>query len=939
MANRTWLPGTLGNWFTAANWTTTPPPPNNFPQPGDTAIVRSGTPTVAAGASAIADLTIVLGGPDDIAPVTLQATSGFFAPDVRLSVVGPGTGQAGDVTFQSFGSTTYRGRLFVLAKGGSLAIDAASDGSTAQFMFEDASGGSDSLMLVTQEASLTLAGRFFTNDAFIEIEGVAEIAAGATLSGDGILTLEGGGRLTVNGAVGADQHIDFSDGTGRLTIADVADFQGKIGLPTTATGSAGFQLGGARIDLPNVQAQSKSFSNGVLTLHSGPDGTGAVVAQLHVELVFWEDLSPLAPAQQNLTAADFRLGPDGSGGTLITYTPQGVQVADASLPVSVTAPTGSRVSLASILQQSFGTAAPAFYSLELMPAPPVGDSPTDPPFWGQPQVQSTWLVNGQPISGLTVVTSIDSVELLVGNNIDFPVQLQAQVTAASTGNAAGYVLYNVWTTPSAVAQAMQASGYAAGAPTPGNIVNAALAFNASFPGQLDDNLCNWIGDSVAAAAGATMPLPDADVDPNVNVEGGFWRIAYRGTGSNPQQNWSGLVRPGDIVRMAWLNNGGHTTTVLGGVNDDGTITVYDNADTNSLGQGIIGVHSVAYWNGTNPAGTTIYRLDPDQQYLIKGTALTEVIQGTVYDDLILPGGGADTIVGGPADNEIQGVTAVLNGITVTDFNSGDTLDFTDLDPASVQLSYAAGFLTVGDGVQLARLALLGLGNPQFGTAPDGSGGTLVFLAGGHGDVHMVCFDGLNYDFQAVGDFVAVEWLGAGQPGQVQIRTAAFPGAASITTMLAVNFGGDLGGDRITFAVGRDHAVHVDGVADTALQVGMTQSFAGGTLSELSAGVYQLTWNSGQRVTVTDQGDWLDWTVALAPHDGPGSVRGLLGSNGGAASNFQLPDGTVLVQPSADVLLTVFADAWSVTPGTSLLDDGPAPDVHLAGERWHAPFAG
>src|SRR4029434_1021051 len=117
---------------------------------------------------------------------------------------------------------------------------------------------------------------------------------------------------------------------------------------------------------------------------------------------------------------------------------------------------------------------------ELMPSPPLGDSPTDPPFWGQPQIQSAWLVNGQPIQGPTVVTSVDSVELLVGNNIDFPVQLQAQVTEASTGNAAGYVLYNVWTTPSAVAQAVQASGYSAGAPTPGNIVNAALAFNAAF---------------------------------------------------------------------------------------------------------------------------------------------------------------------------------------------------------------------------------------------------------------------------------------------------------------------------------------------------------------------------------------------------------------------------------------------------------------------------
>ncbi len=688
MAIRTWIPGTLGNWFTVANWTTTPPSPNNFPQPGDTAIVRSGTPVVASTDPAIVDLTIVLGGPDDSAPVTRPGSAGFFAPDVRLSVVGPGTGQAADVTFQSFGYTTYRGRMYVLAKGGNLTIDAAADGNVAEFVFEDA-GGADSLMLVTQEASLTLEGRFFTNDAFIEVEGVAVIAAGATLSGDGILALEGGGRLTVNGAVGADQHIDFSDGTGRLTIADVADFQGKIGLPTTATGSAGFQLGGARIDLPNVQAQSKSFSNGVLTLHSGPDGTGAVVAQLHVELVFWEDLSPLAPAQQNLTAADFRLGPDGSGGTLITYTPQGVQVSDASLPVSVTAPTGSRVSLASILQQSFGTAAPAFYSLELMPAPPVGDRRRTRRSGGSRRSSPPGSSTGSRSSGLTVVTSIDSVELLVGNNI---VNVGGRPSARrrpapATPPATSSTTCGPRRARSRRRCRRRAARRRADA---GRHRQRGAGVQRGVPRPARRQACSSRV-SVAAAAGATRALPDAGVDPDVNVEGGFWRIAYRGTGSNPQQNWSGLVRPGDIVRMAWLSNGGHTTTVLGGVNDDGTITVYDNADTNSLGQGIIGVHSVAYWNGTNPAGTTIYRLDPDQQYLIKGTALTEVIQGTVYDDLILPGGGADTIVGGPADNEIQGVTAVLNGITVTDFNSGDTLDFTDLDPASVQLSYAAGF--------------------------------------------------------------------------------------------------------------------------------------------------------------------------------------------------------------------------------------------------------
>ena len=56
---------------------------------------------------------------------------------------------------------------------------------------------------MTQEASLTLEGQSFVNDALIEIEGAAEIAAGLRLSGDGILNLEAGGRLTVRGEVGS----------------------------------------------------------------------------------------------------------------------------------------------------------------------------------------------------------------------------------------------------------------------------------------------------------------------------------------------------------------------------------------------------------------------------------------------------------------------------------------------------------------------------------------------------------------------------------------------------------------------------------------------------------------------------------------------------------------------------------------------------------------
>jgi hypothetical protein len=100
-----------------------------------------------------------------------------------------------------------------------------------------------------------------------------------------------------------------------------------------------------------------------------------------------------------------------------------------------------------------------------------------------------------------------------------------------------------------------------------------------------------------------------------------------------------------------------------------------------------------------------------------------------------------------------------------------------------------------------------------------------------------------------------------------------------------------------------------------------QSLAGGTLTRLSAASYRLTWSMGESVTVTDKGSWLDWSVALGPHDGPGSMQGLLGSDSGQATDFQLPDGSVIPQPLSDAeILGVFADAWRVAPGASLFDD-------------------
>jgi hypothetical protein len=719
MSIQTWKGGE-GHWFDHTNWTS-----DTVPTTGDTVTIPSGMPEING--ETIVGEQITLGGPNSGSTVTLVANSATFKPNVvndstvhaqTLTVTGRDPSDPVRATLLSSGITSYEGQLFVEPKGGRLTIDAGTNGN---FSFANSFGGT--FVLVSQESALHFEGTQITTAGVIEVEGSANIGASvADFGGSGIVALERGGQLSVQGAVSQGQQIDFADGTGKLTIANASGFHGALGFTPYA---------GDRIDLTDLKAQSKSVdpSTGVLSLYSGL----LLVAQLNVQTI---DPGTLDPTHSPLQTDDFTIGSDGANGTLITYTPQGPTYLQASLAVPVVATAGTMVPLQSILAQSFGTTTPTPYGITLMLPTASANTPTDFQFWVNPVppiigVSPAWYVNGSAITQDYTVQPNDTVELLVGNNIANPAQITLQVTPSATGTSAEFVTYNVWTVDPAVAALVQASGAQPGHPTTGDIVTSAQSWNTIFPDIPNTDLCDWIADDVGAAAGAPMPEPNWLLDPSLNVSGGFWRIVY--TGSS-QQDWSPLVQPGDVVRMQWFTPSsgndisGHTTTVLGIDNPEGSITVYDNADR-ATGIETIGTHAAEYWVYTNPESITIYRLDPNQQYLIQGTNRSEVIQGSVYNNLIQPGGGADVITAGAGINEIQDTTAHLSGITVTDFHFGDEFDFTDLDPAQVTTAYIGTLLLVfSNNAQVAAIALPGLASTDsFAVTSDGNGGSLIAL--------------------------------------------------------------------------------------------------------------------------------------------------------------------------------------------------------------------
>ncbi len=298
MAKRVWNGG-AGDWFDAANWTTTTTDPSSYPLPGDAVTISSGAvslsgPKAQDNGTFDAD-AITLGTPGG--PVTtLDATDAILNRFLPIAAVGP-------AAIIAHGVSTLEDSVALNDAGATLLLGSRPNGSEAgDLVLTRGAGVSVSAgETLDLEGAVTIqAGAGFTiptgaaaiNNATVAQIGASEDIEGS-LTGTGSWDLRFSTTLTLGGSVSAGQTIDFGGVDGRLRLASPASFAGAI---------TGFGPGDL-IDLTTISATNAVYdaATGTLSVDNGPGTAIATLAQVQA-------------ADGTLVAT-----PDGSGGTLISY--------------------------------------------------------------------------------------------------------------------------------------------------------------------------------------------------------------------------------------------------------------------------------------------------------------------------------------------------------------------------------------------------------------------------------------------------------------------------------------------------------------------------------------------------------------------------------------------------------------------------------------------
>jgi hypothetical protein len=181
-------------------------------------------------------------------------------------------------------------------------------------------------------------------------------------------------------------------------------------------------------------------------------------------------------------------------------------------------------------------------------------------------------------------------------------------------------------------------------------------------------------------------------------------------------------------------------------------------------------------------------------------------------------------------------------------------------------------------------------------------GANTFTASAVGDPHFTTYGGVRYDYQGIGDFLLARSTVPGDQFDVDIRTAA--GYSNLGTTVITEAAATLCNHDVIFdtrANAGGSFVSIDGEPSSLSLGNLLLTPDGCKIDELAPGHYQLVWNTGEMLDVTNNGTYLDLSSSLSWIDGLGSMGGLLASD---------------LNP----------DAWRVTDGTSLFDPVPEPST-------------